>query len=237
MSGSNSSVPASGAPEPLHLAVHSMAAPQLEPHIGADPKRTRAGRWRMLGVLAMCAAPVIASYFTYFVIRPQSRANYAELIQPMRELPRDLPLAALDGSKVEASSLRGQWLMVVVADAACDAACEQHLLTQRQLREALGRDRDRVDKLWLIPNEAPLRPQVLAVVNAAPSVTALRVPRAALVAWLQPAEGRALEDHLYLVDPMGQWMMRTPPDLDRSRFKRDLDKLLRASASWDTPGR
>ena len=67
--------------------------------------------------------------------------------------------------------------------------------------------------------------------------TVLRVPRDALAAWLQPEAGHALEDHLYLVDPMGEWMMRVPAEPDPARVKRDLDRLLRASASWDQPGR
>ena len=68
-------------------------------------------------------------------------------------------------------------------------------------------------------------------------MTLLRVPRAALAAWLEPARGQSLDQHLYLVDPMGQWMMRTPPAPDPAKLKRDVDKLLRASASWDLPGR
>jgi hypothetical protein len=56
-------------------------------------------------------------------------------------------------------------------------------------------------------------------------------------AWLKPTRGQQLDDHLYLVDPMGEWMMRMPASPDPSKVKRDLDRLLRASASWDTPGR
>ena len=52
----------------------------------------------------------------------------------------------------------------------------------------------------------------------------------------QPAAGQALEDHLYLVDPMGEWMMRVPADPEPAKVKRDLDRLLRASASWDRAG-
>jgi hypothetical protein len=63
------------------------------------------------------------------------------------------------------------------------------------------------------------------------------VPSDALAAWLQPEAGHALEDHLYLVDPMGEWMMRVPSDPDPARVKRDLDRLLRAASSWDLPGR
>jgi hypothetical protein len=108
---------------------------------------------------------------------------------------------------------------------------------QRQLREMLGRERDRLDKVWFITDDAPLAPALRAAIEAAPAVTALRVDRAALARWLAPDNGHALEDHLYLVDPMGEWMMRVPARPDPARVKRDLDRVLRASAFWDTPGR
>src|SRR5215510_11642002 len=101
MSGSNSSAhDAVASPEPLHLTVHSMPA--------ADPvtQRTRVGRWKMFAVLAVCAAPVVASYFTYFVIRPEGRTNYSTLIEPTKAMP-DLPLRALDGTPVPSASLKG----------------------------------------------------------------------------------------------------------------------------------
>ena len=219
---------------PLSFTVHSMAPPALDSEAS---RRTKSGRMKMLLVLAICAAPVIASYLTYFVIRPEGRTNYSELIQPQRPLPGALPLADLQGRKVGADVLKGQWLLVVVSSAACDAACEKHLWLQRQLRETLGRDADRVDKLWLITDDGTPRPQTLAGVTTNTDATVLRVPRAALAAWLEPAAGRALEDHLYVVDPLGNWMMRAPPDADPAKLKSDVVKLLRASAGWDKAGR
>ena len=68
----------------------------------------------------------------------------------------------------------------------------------------------------------------------------LRVDAGALTEWLAPAQGHAMAEHLYLVDPMGNWMMRFPAALDlagAAKAKRDLERLLRASASWDTAGR
>ena len=68
----------------------------------------------------------------------------------------------------------------------------------------------------------------------------LRVPPAALAAWLEPAAGKSLADHLYIVDPMGNWMMRFPAGIDpagASKAKRDLERLMRASVSWDEAGR
>jgi len=227
MSGSNSSVPG-----PLELTVHSMPSAAQ----AAGGPRLRSGRLKMLLVLAVCAAPVIASYLTYFVIRPQGRSNYSTLIQPTRTLPADLPLATLDGEPVAPSSLKGQWLLVSVGPARCDADCDRRLFVQRQLREMMGKDRDRIDKVWLVTDTAPVDAALRTALQQPPA-TVLRVPRERLAQWLQPEPGRTLEESLYIVDPMGEWMMRTPPEADPAKLKRDLERLLRASAGWDRPGR
>ncbi|MDP3611394.1 MAG: hypothetical protein Q8R98_06050, partial [Rubrivivax sp.] len=129
------------------MTVHAVGTPDLTDPVQAAQRRTVGGRVKMLVVLLVCAAPVIASYFTYFVIRPEGRTNYSTLILPTRALP-DLALRTLDGQNTSAAALKGQWLLVAVGPAACDAACEKRLFLQRQLREMLGRDRDRLDKVW-----------------------------------------------------------------------------------------
>ena len=200
-------------------------------------RRTVSGRLKMLLVLLACAAPVVASYFTYYVIRPDGRSNYGTLVQPTRTMPATLPLRDLEGKTVDPVSLRKQWLLVAVGGGACDVACAQRLYTQRQLRQMLGRERERLDKIWLITDDAPLAPDLRASLQGLEPVQALRVPAADLAAWLQPTAGQALEAHLYVVDPMGEWMMRFPPQPEPSKVKRDLERLLRASSFWDQPGR
>ena len=237
MSGSSSSAPAgtgSDGASALALSVHSMPSPEAD----AVARRTVRGRLKMLLVLAVCAAPVVASYVTYFFIRPEGRTNYGQLVTPPRPLPERLPLADLEGRPVAAPTLRGQWLLLVVSGGACDTTCERHLWIQRQLREALGAEGARLDKVWLIDDGAAPRAETLAAVRegSAPA-TILRVPAGALGAWLEPAPGGRLGAHMYLVDPMGNWMMRVPSQPDPARLKRDVDRLLRASASWDQPGR
>ena len=236
MSGSNSSAQDASIAEELELTVHRMPAPNLADPAAQAGHRTARGRLKMLLLLAVCAAPVVASYVTYFVIRPSVRSNYGTLITPTRGLP-NLALQRLDGSTVDAQSLKGQWLLVTVGPSACDTACDKRLFMQRQLREMLGRERERIDKVWLITDGESLSPALRAAIEAPPALTALRVDRAALARWLAPADGHALEEHLYVVDPMGEWMMRMPAQADPARVKRDLDRLLRASASWDLPGR
>ena len=224
--------------EPLGLTVHSLPRPQDA--LERDSRRTRVGRLKMLLVLAVCAAPVVASYFTYYVIRPEGRRNYGELIEPQRPLPA-FDAVSLQGQPVPLRSLRGQWLLVSVAGGACDAACEKHLYLQRQLREGLGKDKERLDWVWLVPDGMPVREALLPALAQA---TVLRVDGQQLRQWLAPGPGAQLRDHLYLVDPLGNWMMRFPAansaQLDTAaakNIKRDLERVLRASAAWDPAGR
>lgn len=234
MSGSKSSAPdVIGAPEALSFTVHNVDTPDVD----GDAQRRRSGRWKMLAVLAVCAAPVVASYFTYFVLRPEGRSNYGTLVAPGRPVPA-IQLHTLDGAPVPAASLKGQWLLVVVGPSNCPQACERRLFAQRQLREMMGRERDRIDKVWLVTDEGPLAPALRAAVEAQPApATVLRVKPDELARWLQPEAGHGTDEHLYIVDPMGDWMMRMPVEFDPGKVKRDLDRLLRGSSGWDKPGR
>lgn len=219
---------------PLGLTVHSLPEPSGQLQTAAV--NTRSGRLRMLLVMLVCAAPVIASYFTYYVIRPEGRRNYGELIDPQRPLP-SVQVTNLAGEPVALPTLKGQWLFVSVAGGACDAQCQQHLYLQRQLRETLGKEKDRLDRVWLISDDEPVPP---AIVPALKDATVLRVPSDTLAQWLQAEKGHTLQDHLYVVDPLGNWMMRFPPGMNAEtalKAKRDLDQLMRAARFWDRAGR
>jgi hypothetical protein len=219
---------------PLGMTVYDLPTPSDV--ASADAKRTAAGRLRMLMVLLVCAAPVIASYFTYYVVRPEGRRNFGELIEPMRALP-DITVQSLDGRDVSLSSLKDQWLLVSVAGGACADDCQRHLYLQRQILTGLGKDRARTEWVWLISDNTEVPSSLLPGLKEA---TVLRMAPQALAQWLVPAEGKTMSDHLYLVDPQGMWMMRFPAQLDTTgalKAKRDMERLLRAAAAWDEPGR
>lgn len=224
----------SRADQPLGMTVHAM--PSLEQSLGSPSLRPGPGRWKMLLVLLVCAAPVVASYVTFYLIKPESRQNFGALIEPQRPLP-DVNAKTLAGDLVNLRTLKDQWLLVSVAGGVCDEACRDRLYLQRQLREGLGREKDRLDWVWLVTDDAPVDS---ALQPALSNATVLRVPASELEKWLQPATGQQLSDHLYMVDPFGNWMMRFPANLDLAtapKAKKDVERLLRASNSWDKPGR
>lgn len=219
--------------DPLGLTVHNLPLPGAS----ADGKARRiGGRWKMLLVFLICAAPVIASYFMYYVVRPEGRRNFGELIEPQKPLPDQLA-HSLGGAAVNLKTLKDQWLLVSVSGGDCDEACARHLYLQRQLLEGMGKEKNRVDWVWLIQDEGVVPTKILPGLKDA---TVLRLPTSAIASWLAPSQGNQISDHLYLVDPMGNWMMRFPANLDlasAAKAKKDMERLLRASDSWDQAGR
>lgn len=212
------------------------SAPDPVQALRDEPGRTRRGRLWFFLVWIICAAPVVASYVTFYVIRPSSASSFGELITPQREMP-SLTAQSLDGQTVALDALKGQWLLISVAGGACNDGCQKHLYLQRQLRELMGREKHRMDWVWLVNDAQELAPTILPALQSA---TVLRVADADLQEWLQASPGASLSDQLYVVDPLGRWMMRFPVGLDvanATKAKKDLARLLTASASWDKPGR
>ena len=176
-------------------------------------------------LIAICAAPVIASYLIYYFVRPDARSNYGALVEPQRPLP-SLRLTTLDGRDFDASRLKGKWSLLMVAGGACPKSCEDRLYHLRQVRLTAGKDRDRVARVWLIPDGEPLSTMLMREYDG---TDMLRADRREIGAWLGGGDDGAFADHIYVVDPLGNLMMRFPVDADPNKTKRDLAKLLRAS--------
>ena len=177
------------------------------PRVAAPHRRAAAGRCSL--VLLVCAAPVVASYFAYFVVRPGGahqlqRADRADRgrCRPRCRWPISTARAVAPPSlhgPVAARRRRRRRLRCRAASGTCgcSASCARRS----------AREQDRVDKVWLIDDAAPPRAETLARSPRRATAPrsrrrpccACRAPRCA--AGSQPAPGRALEDHLYLVDP------------------------------------
>lgn len=189
-------------------------------------KQKRNGRWKLFAVLAVCASPMIASYLSYYVIKPEGRTNYGTLIDPRAHPMPVLGARTLDGKPAELDHYKGKWIMLQVAGGDCPDACRKRLHDMRQLRTAQGKDRDRVERVWLIPDEQPLDTMLMREYDG---THMLRARPETLQQWLPAAEGAAPQDHIYMIDPLGNLMMRFPKDADPNKVKKDLSKLLKAS--------
>lgn len=186
------------------------------------------GRWMVLLIALVCAAPVIASYLAYYVIKPTGGAtNYGALIEPQRPISEALIVKDEAGKTMPLASLRGRWLMISVDRSACDEACATKLYFMRQIRATQAGERERVVTVWL-RTDAEAIPA--AIEQAYPDTRKLIADPAALAAWLPAEAGTHDTDHIYLVDPNGNLMMRFPKHPDPSKIKGDITKLLKWSS-------
>ena len=186
------------------------------------------GRWMLLLIALVCAAPVVGSYFTYYVIKPTGgTTSYGTLVEPQRPIPAALVVTGEDGKPLKLASLRGKWLMVSVDSSACDKACVTKLYFMRQVRATQGPERERIVEVWLRTDAG----NVAGVIqNAYPDTRKLIADPADLAAWLPVDAGTTLTDHIFVVDPNGNLMMRFPKDPNPSKIKGDITKLLKWSS-------
>lgn len=184
-----------------------------------NKRKSRAALWLLL---ALCAAPVIASYVAYYWWQPTGHVNYGELLAP-RPLP-DTPLSLIDGTPFRLSQLRGKWIFVTVDSADCGAYCHEKLTYLRQLRLAQGKDSDRIERVWILADD---RLPDKAIMAQYAGTYAVRGAGSAVLAFLQ-ATGTPNE-HLYIIDPLGNLMMRYPRDPDPRGMLKDVARLLRHS--------
>jgi hypothetical protein len=223
--------------QPLDMTVYSLP----DPLALSSPA---SGRGKLLAVVLACSLPFILAYFVFFVIKPSGQASFGELIHPARAVvAASVNQVMLDeqGHVSEQpfalENIKGQWLIVSVGSGACDDACMQRLFVQRQLREMIGKDRDRVDRVWLIIDDTPLSPDTVALLK---DLTVLRVSPDVVAQWFGNADLSQDAQELFIVDPMGNAMLHMPAPVDGKQAHAALhvlQKLLAASAVWDLPGR
>jgi hypothetical protein len=174
-----------------------------------DPKRR--GRWQLALLALFFVLPVAASFLIWWLdLAPGTTGNYGMLLPPK-------PVAA-----APVAALRGRWVLVQFDGGACDEGCERKLYLMRQVRRAQGREMERVARLWLVTDAARPGARLLSAIEGTV------VAPAGAAAQEFPAE-RSQRDHVYVVDPLGNLMMRFPRDPDPMRVIKDLQRLLRAS--------
>lgn len=179
-------------------------------------------RNNFLLMLGFFAAPMLAAWIAYLGWHPDRHKNYGSLL-PVAPLT-DVGGTLLEGTSFKLDALKGKWLMVYIGEARCDTACVKLLYYLRQSHISLGKDQDRVERIWILTGTATPDPRLI---KAHPG---LRVWRPDHVAFIhQFPVARAGAHSLYLVDPLGNLIMRFPENADPKGVIKDMKLLLKAS--------
>ena len=181
-----------------------------------------APRTKFLLILSFFAAPMLIAWLAYFGWHPDKHKNYGSLLKvtPLVHTQG----ALVDGTPLQLDTLKGKWLMVYVGGANCDAACQKQLYYMRQSRLVLGKDQNRVARLWVLSDSATPDAALLQ------AHTGLYVWRPARPDFVQQfPRTKADAKHLYVVDPLGNLMLRFPENVEPKGMIKDLKLLLKAS--------
>jgi hypothetical protein len=199
--------------------------------MNATPALPRNNRRPVLLLLVLFAAPLAGAFWLYYGSswRPALRTNHGELVTPVTLPELALPLAgaAAGGARAPASVMRGKWTLLVVGqgESGCDAACRNTLVYARQT--------------WL--SLAQLTPRVQRVLLAGTgccNLDYLQREHAGLIALdASGSEATSLlrlvpqgqDGAIFIVDPLGNVMMRYDVRQDPRGLREDLKKLLELS--------
>ncbi len=171
----------------------------------------------LLLIFAVCAAPFVGGTIMYYVkvAEPAGRINYGALVETK---PVSYPaLKDLEGKLLDRESFKGKWWIIHT----CGADCTTELYTLRQARTMLHKDKDRVQRLAIVPT-APSD----ALIAQNPGV------RFVVAAAGQSARTDTLaaeRDGIMFIDPLGNQILVWPKLPDAKRVHKDMARLMRAS--------
>jgi hypothetical protein len=177
-------------------------------------------RTTLILIALVAAFPPVAAFVAYYFLQPEKRMNHGDLVAPI-PLPAG-QLQTLEGGAFDFAMLKGKWILLHADSGACGERCRAKLYAMRQVRTAQGKDMLRVERVWLLTDEVPPAPALLAEYEGTLVVRAAGSPLLAVL----PAPGDRAA-HLYVVDPMGRLMLRFPEKPDPRGMIRDMERLLR----------
>ena len=183
---------------------------------------SRKGRIQLLLVAAVFLGPLVLAAWLYFGaqgLTPEGRTNKGALLEPIVNLVETLPTSQLH------AVADGRWALVYVNTSLCDEPCELALYTLRQSRLMLGKEMDRLLRVFLHGDTAP------DTVLLADEHTGLITLQDSLLADLlknkKPTELEA--GGYFLVDPLGNLVLYFHPDIDPGAMVDDIKHLLELS--------
>jgi hypothetical protein len=185
----------------------------------SDSQRKK-GRLQFFLIAALFFGPLMIAAWLYYggeALQPGERANHGALLEPIVSLLDAVPGSALHDSRT--------WRLLYAEDGECGEACRKALYTQRQSRLMLGKEMDRVERVFLHGAE---RPDTLLGAEEHQGLVALHDP--ALRAVLDARRPAALPaGGFFLIDPHGNLVMYFSPDIEPRDMVDDIKRLLKLS--------
>jgi hypothetical protein len=188
-----------------------------------SPEMVRANRVKFIFIVALFVLPIsLAMYLHFSGWRPGSTMNHGSLVQPARPAP-EMRLQAIGSPGGGKSVFDGKWNLVVVSPGNCNEACLNNLYSIRQIHIGQGKHQQRVRRILIVGDKAD---RLDGILTSYPELTV-----DTLEEWLSFGDTAVPLDsnRVYMVDPLGNYMMYYAPGFEAAGIRRDLARLLRVS--------
>lgn len=193
----------------------------------------RNARLIIVVVVLMFTAPIATSwYLFYFTDLSKARGeSHGEMYQPLRQLS-DAPLFDPFAEKPGEDHLHGKWTLLYISHGQCDEVCKENIYRMRQIRLAVIRYADRLQRVWMTDvADTGLLKNLLQEYQGTKLLDINRVRNVLSLEQFALGEDDdpLYADHLYVIDPFGNLVLRYRMDADPVGIIKDLRRLLRNS--------
>ncbi|MBS0299083.1 MAG: hypothetical protein JSR32_03970 [Proteobacteria bacterium] len=182
----------------------------------------KSNRRKFLLLLTLMCAPVVISYMLYFFEYAPKSTHYGDLLPVVKVTGKGTNL--IDNTILRMKDLHGKWVFVTVDSGNCDESCKEKLYFMRQVRLVQGKEKHRIERLWLINDGVTPDSELVKEYEGTFFVNA---KDSGILDHIETAEVQT--KHIYLMDPLGNLMMRFPEKVNGTKMGQDLKRLLHVS--------
>jgi hypothetical protein len=196
-----------------------------------QPQRSYLPLWIMITLFLL---PYLAAYYFYINRADMDfseTTNYGTLISPVRSVP-DTSLTKIDGTTFSLTELRGKWVLFSIGGSDCAADCQDNLYKIRQIKKAIGQEHKQVKKAFFLTDTNSLS-SFKTLLGDYPDMSVSLPSGNNYENFLATfsVNGSEIVDGLYIVDPVGNYMMMYPKGADAKKVLGDIVRLLEVSGT------
>ncbi len=188
----------------------------------SNEKIQKTNRRKFILLMLLMCSPVVVSYALYFFgFRPESK-HYGDLISVVKINGNGINQS--DNTILRMKDLHGKWVLVTIDSGHCDQYCQEKLYFMRQVRLVQGKEKHRIERLWLINDDIVPEGELTKQYEGTYFVSA---KNSEILSFIETEEVQT--KHIYLIDPIGNLMMRFPEKIDGTKMGHDIKRLLHVS--------
>jgi|GEM_PF-137098 len=175
-------------------------------------------------------APVAFAYIMFFFVDVKSFVNHGEILNPIIHIS-SFKLKNEDDEIIPEKELTYKWRIISFVGKDCDSQCETRLYDTRQIHTSLGKDQHRLSRMFVHLEPASESLSKL-IAETHPDVIHVNGDTKSIIEALGEnvrSDAGITNNETYIMDPMGNVMMRFTQEQPNKEFLYDLKKLFKAS--------